>query len=460
VGAGDSPTTCGLTIGDVAIYQSVKVPLVSDGVEVKHRITDVVEHRQALVRVFVKAAPGWTAGDVSAALVITAGGQQQMLVDHRTISASSTDADLESTLDFDLPAEQVTAGASYAITLAAPSACATVRYPAKGNASLRARAVGTLKVKLVPLRFAADGSDRLPDTSAEQLARYHDRLQAMYPVANVEVTVREPVRTSIHVTGEPGGWNDLLDAMRDLRAQDHPADDVFYFGLIEPADTIAAYCPDACYLGLSFRPDSPTPRYQTGVGLGYSGDASASTLAHELGHMAGRKHAPCKVNTFIDPQYPQGDGKTGSWGWDERTRTLYPPDTTRDLMGYCSPAWISDYTYGALIDRLAKINGGGNKSSSLDDAGAWRVLLADGGRVRWGVSGAVAGPQAGTAESAAILDASGAVIDHVQVWRAGLGEDGASSFLVPTPQSGWSAIQVAGAAPLGFDAAGVPAFER
>jgi hypothetical protein len=460
VSLGPSPATCGLTIGDVALYQSVKVLLVKDGVEVKHRATDVVESRQALLRVFVQASSAWTAADVSASLTITSGSEHLTLLDHRTIAGSSNDADLDSTLRFDVPAEQLTAGASYAVTLSAPTTCSEVRFPANGNAPLRARKVGSLKVKLVPLRFGADGSDRLPDTSPEQLALYRARLHAMYPVASIDLTVREPVRTSIHVTGEPAGWNDLLDAMRDLRAQDHPDDDVFYFGLIEPADTIAAYCPGACYLGLSFRPDDKAPRYQAGVGLGYTGEGSANTLTHELGHMAGRKHAPCKVSSFIDDKYPNADGKTGSWGWDERTRTLYAPDTTRDLMGYCNPAWISDYTFEALVDRLAKINSGNTKTSSLEESRAMRVMLLDQGRARWGLSTEVSGEPAGTAESAAILDANGAVIDHVQVWRAGLGEDGAS-LLVPSPQPGWSSIQLAGAGPLRFDEpSSVPSLER
>jgi hypothetical protein len=450
---------CGLGISDIALYQGVKVPLVRDGVEVKQHGSDVIQKRRALVRVFLRPESGWTSAKVEGTLEIGERNQRRSFVERRTIAAASNDADLDSTLNFDVPAEQLGEGVTYSFAVTAPERCAGLRFPASGAAELETRRVGTLRVKLVPIKFGADGSDRLPDTGEEQLARFRSRLLAMFPVEAVELSVRQPVRTTIAVTGEPGGWNALLDSMRDLRAEDRPPADVYYFGLIAPARTLEDYCPGDCYLGLSFRTDLPSAEYQSGVGVGFSGDHAASVLAHEMGHLTGRKHAPCKVNTYIDPQYPQADGKTGSWGWDERTRTLHAPDTTRDLMGYCNPAWISDYTYAAITDRLARVNGGERKAASLDGS-TWRVLLASGGgAARWGVAAPVVGAPAGAPEEAAVVDEAGAVLQTVEVWRSDLGEGG-WSLLVPPAQPGWAAIQVVGASPLRFDAPVVPAFER
>jgi len=369
--------TCGLAISDIAVYQSVKTLVVHDGAEVRPRPTDLVQHRNALVRVFLKTTSTYVPGTVSASLTLSSRDGKKVLVDQRKITGASTDAALDSTLDFDVPADQMDQTVSYAVELTAPAACTAVRFPAEKMATLSARQVGTLKIKLVPIRFGADGSDRLPDTSDAQLARMRERLLAMYPVETVELSLHAPVRSKIAVTGAGETWETLLDSIRDLRASEDPDSDVYYFGLIAPADSLVGYCPDQCYLGLSFRTDKPASKYQAGVGVGFSGDIAASVLAHELGHMAGRKHAPCKVSTFIDPHYPQPEGKTDSWGWDQRSRTLYAPETT-DLMGYCSPAWISDYTYRAILDRLAEVMGG-TKKSSLDVEMSGRALLVSGG---------------------------------------------------------------------------------
>lgn len=440
-------TTCGVSISDIAIYQGVKTLLVRDGVEVRPRPTDVVQRRDALVRVFLKTTSSFTAGNVSASLTLTGREGKKVLVDQRKIAGNSTDAELGSTLNFDVPAQQLGDVTSYTVELTAPSACSAVRFPAEKPASLVARRVGVLKVKLVPIRYEADGSGRLPDTSDAQLARMRAHLLAMYPVESVELSLRAPVKSTLRVTGAGDTWDAILDSIRDLRAADGPDPDVYYFGLVSPAADVATYCPDACYLGLSFRTDKPAAKYQAGVGVGFSGEIAASVLAHEMGHLVGRKHAPCKVSSYLDPQYPQPQGKTGSWGWDQRTRSLYAPETT-DLMGYCSPVWISDYTYRAISDRLAEVTGG-NKKSSLDLGQSGRALMISGGRARWGLPAIDDGE--GTPESATVRDEAGAVVTTIEVRRLELGEGDRFTVVVPQPLPGWATIEVAGAAPVRFD---------
>jgi hypothetical protein len=203
-------------------------------------------------------------------------------------------------------------------------------------------------------------------------------------------------------------------------------------------------------MGLSFRTDHAASKYQAGVGLGFSGDVASTVLAHELGHMAGRKHAPCKVSSFLDPTYPSPDGKTGSWGWDERTRSLLAPDTS-DLMGYCSPTWISDYTYQAILDRMVEVEGSGKGASTQGLEQSARVLLVGGGQAHWGLAASDGGE--GIPESAIIRDQAGMVIATVQVRRLEMGEGDRFSVLVPQRQPGWHTIEVAGAPPVAFDGA-------
>ncbi len=74
-------------------------------------------------------------------------------------------------------------------------------------------------------------------------------------------------------------------------------------------------------------------------------DDSLSTVLHELGHTFGRPHAPCGGAGSPDPSFPYASGLIGSWGYDLTAQRLYEPDWFKDVMGYCSPAWVSDYNY-------------------------------------------------------------------------------------------------------------------
>jgi hypothetical protein len=96
--------------------------------------------------------------------------------------------------------------------------------------------------------------------------------------------------------------------------------------------------------------------------------------AHEIGHLLFRGHVNCP-NTepmYPDLQYPYPDGVIGGpaenparyVGFDAGDpnlasglpRRVVPPTAT-DIMSYCGPWWISDYTYRAMHDRIELVQG-------------------------------------------------------------------------------------------------------
>ena len=79
-------------------------------------------------------------------------------------------------------------------------------YPEAGEEPLRAKASGPLKVKLVPVKWDTDGSGRLPSTDAGTLAYYRDYLYAMYPVTDVQISVRDPFPWAAPVVADGDGW--------------------------------------------------------------------------------------------------------------------------------------------------------------------------------------------------------------------------------------------------------------
>jgi hypothetical protein len=191
------------------------------------------------------------------------------------------------------------------------------------------------------------------------------------------------------------------------------------------------------------------------MGLAFADVASAFIMMHEVGHNHGRQHAPCVPPgaqiADVDPDYPQANGSTGAIGYNFLGDQLLPADAT-DLMGYCQNQWLSAYTYSGLLDRVLSLNR--QQASQVVDAeriGAWEVLLADALHgLRWGEP--VPGPVVamGEAESAVVLNAAGAPVEDVTVYRTRLSDIDASSIQVPQRRSGWSAIQLTGAAPVAF----------
>ncbi|RYE89404.1 MAG: hypothetical protein EOO75_11860, partial [Myxococcales bacterium] len=145
----------------------------------------------------------------------------------------------------------------------------------------------------------------------------------------------------------------------------------YYYALISPDTSLGAYCGSSCVTGQSFVVDDVDDGdIRVGSGMGFGTESSAWTLVHELGHIHGRSHAPCSTSSY-DDDYPYSDGGTGVWGYDRRTQDLLDPDDHADVMGYCDPTWISDYTYRAFFDRVQALG----KLSAPSSLQAWSTLI-------------------------------------------------------------------------------------
>ena len=262
----------------------------------------------------------------------------------------------------------------------------------------------------------------------------------MYPTTELVTSVTSSVAVSAGFD-----WSRLLDQIRDLRAQQSPAEDVYYFGLVRPTETIREYCAGGCIAGVGYVTDTSrfAADYRVACGLAYADEESASTMAHELGHNHGREHSPCNVSDG-DPAYPYSGGMIGSWGYDKRTGSLLDPDRYADIMGYCSPPWVSDWTYQAFLERIAILNGAASARVIIPEGAAlrWRVLLLEPDQARWGLPYRQARPPAGSPEHAEVLAADGTVLATVTVYATPTSLHPTKSYLVPPPEPGWHAIQI------------------
>jgi hypothetical protein len=449
-----------LTLQQIAVYQSVKIPVMQAGaeVEVASRKASVVEGKDTMFRVFVTVGSGWTARALAARLTLTpADGEPKQFYSKKTISASSTESDTGSSFQIFVPASAMAGTLSYAVEVVECGSQSgtegAARFPSSGNLDLRVKTTGGLKIKIIPIQIG----NLLPDLSATALANYADQMRAMYPIDQISITVGDTLSAT-----SPLDWSGTLDQVRSKRTSDKPAADIYYFGLVKPADTLRAYCQTSCTTGIGFvvtsTSSSSAASGRAAVGIGFNDTASRETMTHELGHNHGRNHAPCSTAgtiSGVDSNYPYTNAALGSWGYDARTQKLYDPNKSTDIMSYCNNQWVSDYTYQGLVTRVALVNGINDVFTSADTLGRWWVLLVDERGERWGIPNTEPVPAEGEPESATIYDRNGAPLETVVVYRTAIGDISASSIMVPEPKPGWYAIEVAGAQPLPF-AAPVP----
>lgn len=439
-GGKDFPLAAGLRIREIALYQTVKVTLFKDGTWVNNRPLPVVQNKKALVRVFAEPLPGYARRPVRGVLSLQ-NGQTVSLTSERTLAAASSDADANSTFNFQVPAAQIGSETKLSVALQETSCSASAGSAGDARVSaqtLGAANIGKLRVVIVPIQM----NGRLPKTDATEIARMRDALLAYYPVPDVEVTVRSRPLSATAVSGtDSRGWSNVLNQVLRERSADKPASDVYYFGLMQPAGTFREYCSRGCIMGIAPQTVRVMSSSQGGLGASFADAQTLETMVHELGHAHGRGHAPCVQGGSIqgvDQQFPDKSGATAVWGWDSRSDKLLAP-TYKDIMGYCHPNWISGYTYSALAARAQQVNQRALILSPADGT-RWHQLIAYGsGGARWGglIESSYPG---GEPESAIARDASGRTVAKIEVVRIPLSHSEDQLVYVPEPQPGWASI--------------------
>ncbi len=419
-----------IAISEIALFQGVKLPLMKDGAVAKSKYASAVAGRPGILRVYLKPSATFRPRELTAEVTLkSTTGTAVRQVKMNVTTTPSSESELGSTMNFTLAAEDLPQGSSsfkvrvLGSTYVGAPTTTPAEYPSgTTEASLDIAGSAKLRVVLVPVRYDADGSGRLPDTSTSTVEAYRKAFFETYPVSAVDVSVRAAMTWSGAIAANQAGWDDVLNQVIALRAQDKPSADTYYMGIFAPAATYNTYCASGCVAGLAPLITSTTDSSsRAGVAIGFSSDAwalsrSVNAAIHETGHMHGRSHVGnsgtnprCGIPGSVDTAFPySGDGSIGSWGYGLLDKQLYSPETYSDFMGYCLDKWVSDYTYGALLTRIAAV-APATKGIALPGGEYRFVQVSKDGNLRWGLTVDFPTAPSNNPTTVRVTDASGTI---------------------------------------------------
>jgi hypothetical protein len=241
-------------------------------------------------------------------------------------------------------------GTGYSIQAVVDPANAVVEADETNNAftaALSGATVPIFRTTIFPVALAS-GTGNITEANK---AAWVSRLAKMYPVASIEVVVGATFTpSSSTLTSDSTQWRTLLNELATKHQVDG-ASDRYYYGAVHVSYTSGI-------AGMGYVPSAPSGSFQYRTALGWDktgyldegGGNFPEVFAHETGHNMGRPHSPCGTAADPDPAYPYADGGIGVWGYDTTTGQLKSPFSYKDIMGYCSPDWVSDYVYKKILD--------------------------------------------------------------------------------------------------------------
>jgi hypothetical protein len=287
---------------------------------------------------------------IEARLAVTKpGGETTEYTQQKEISADSVENQLQNDFYFGLVAEEgeTQQGTLYQVSLwdVAPGGEGlTAQFnvnPATGSAEVGFEGTEMeLNVMFVPFTYTAQGTT--PDlTDPEYQQILIDGLYEQKPVTRVNATFHDPVPYNGNFTSVCG----MLSTMNQIWQQEGAPSNMFYVGLI---DTGAQSGTVGCATGGHVNANLwRTNKYSV-----------AETIVHETGHNQGLGHVECPGAVWPDGQAPGGgypdhpNGRIMATGFGIKSFQLFAWETTFDYMGYCGPAWVSEWTWGRTWDHL------------------------------------------------------------------------------------------------------------
>jgi hypothetical protein len=303
----------------------------------------LVQNRDGYLRVFVVANQTNTAAPQVRVRFYVNGAQEGsstiIAAPAHAVPTSVNEGSLASSWNMPVPGSMIKPGLSILAdvdpTQAIPESHRNNNsFPASGTPlALTVKNLSTFYIRFVPVKQSVDNLTGVVSTANKDAMLV--KTVKIHPISGISSDVHATYTTSsltLTSSNGNGAWESILGEMQALRVTEGSPRN--YFGIVKTSYT-------AGIAGISYIGGNAS--------VGYDGPSAVEIISHELGHSWGRSHAPCGINGNTDPNYPYPSGNIGVYGLDVATTTLYPP-ATAEVMSYCHPQWISDYTYTGVYN--------------------------------------------------------------------------------------------------------------
>lgn len=354
--------TTGCPIGRKCIYLpqivkqvSVSGDLALDSIEISQAVQDgqnsvpLIASRAAMVRLYARTV-GATQPLSNVKVSVTASNatnqtntvSQEYIVP--AVPLTYDRATLQSTINIPLPAAWLNGTVDFTIKLDPENQIGETN---ENNNSITKRfvfqQVPSLKITVVPIRYENTKDGRTyPAPTKDTLS---DWIMRTYPINRIELLWRSTPYTFRGDLSTSADFTRLLNEVTTLKTTENAPAYQVYFALVPTTDGTNTWF----YGGIA---GVGWVGSRAAVGIDLSGNTS-QIAAHEIGHNLGMPHTPCGGASNPDPNFPYSDGSIGQYGLDVQANRLYAP-ATKDVMSYCNPKWISDYTYRKLLNAQTK----------------------------------------------------------------------------------------------------------
>lgn len=341
-----------LQIVHMGLYQSVQNH--SNGVT-------LIAHKPALLRVYAQSLHTGTSTPVTG-VTIDAYRDGLFLgsltAEPKPVSAQPSADDMHSTYNFDLPIQWL--DGQVVLTATVDKANSVAELNELNNTSqstFQFRSVAPLNLTIVPINYVDTVTGiTFSEPGQDPISQW---LLSAFPISDIRVAIHAPYTfTGDLRKGEE--WTRLLEELTTVWASEvGPGSPHIYYGLVPNSTPTGASWFEGGVSGLGWIGQ------RVSVGLNV-GPETGESAGHEIGHNFGRHHAPCGNPSNVDPHFPYPNALIGEYGVDTTDETLLDPNLTHDVMSYCGPEWVSDYTYEGLFqDQFQQSNRTGVKGEGL-----------------------------------------------------------------------------------------------